>query len=99
MKFLLVFLVIFMVFVANLDSGMLSSVGIDGDIMIGALIALVITGLTVHHNLALIVLILLLCIGANLPQGVLEQWEVDRHTLIATLVALVLLPKIKQLLE
>ena len=99
MKFLLVFLVMFMVIAVNLEDGMLSAIGLDADIMKGALAAWIITGLTIYHRLALVVITLVLCTGANLPQQTLDAWGLDRTVLITTLIVFVMTPKLKQWLE
>lgn len=99
MKFILVFLVTFMVVAANMEEGMIASLGFDPDILKVALVAFVLTGLIFYHNIALVLLVILLAVGANLPQETLNGFGIDRYALIATLIALVALPKIKQWLE
>jgi hypothetical protein len=58
----------FMVVAANIKQGMIAALGFDPDILRVALVAWIITGLTMYRRLALIVLTLILCVGANLPQ-------------------------------
>lgn len=99
MRFLLIFLVLFMVTASNLDEGMVASLGMDPDIIKVALLAFVLTGLTLYHNLALMVLVIALAVMANLPQEVLEGWGVDRTVVIATLVVMVLAPRVQQWLD
>ena len=99
MKFILIFLVMFMVIAANMEHGMIAALGLDPDILKVALIAWIITGLSLYRRLALIVLTLILCVGANMPQQTLDSWGVDRFVLMATLIVFVLVPKIKQMLD
>ena len=99
MKFVLVFLVLFMVIAANMDDGMIAALGFDPDILKVALATWIVTGLIIYHNLALIELTVLLCIGVNLPQETLDSLGIDRQILMATLIVFVLTPKLKGMLE
>ena len=92
MKFALVFFVMFMSIGINLPDGIIARLGMDPNYLIGALIALAITGLIAHRHLALIVLILLMCAGANLPADYAAQVGINRDVLTAGLVAFVLAP-------
>ena len=92
MKFVALFLVIFMSVIINLPDGYLVRLGIDANIMMAALAAIVIAGLTMHRRLALIVLVVLLSVGANLPESATEVIGVNRDFLLAGLIALLLVP-------
>ena len=99
MRFILVFLVLFMSIGVNLPEGIIARMGFEPNYLKAALAAWVITGLTVCHRLALIVLVTLLCIGANLPADWAAQLHINRDALLATLVAIVLTPLFRHHLE
>jgi len=92
MKFIALFLVIFMSVVINLPDGYIARLGIDANIIMATLVALVLAGLTMHRRLALIVLVIGLSLGANLPESAAESIGVNRDYLLVGLVAFVLLP-------
>ena len=97
MKFIALFLVIFMSVIINLPDGYLVRLGIDANVIMAALVALVLAGLTMHRRLALIVLVICLSIGANLPEGAAGSIGVNRDFLLVGLVAFVLLPFVARL--
>jgi len=99
MKFALVFFVLFMSIGINLPDGIIARVGIDPNVLIAALCALVFAGLVAHRHLALIVLITIMCIGANLPADYASQVGINRDVLTASLIAFLLTPYIVQWFE
>jgi hypothetical protein len=92
MKFLALCLVIFISILVNLPGGYLAMLGLDADVLMAALVAIIIAGLTVHRRLFFVVLVVIMSIGANLPEGTIERLGVDREILLAGLVAVVLVP-------
>ena len=92
MKFLALFLVIFISIAINLPHGYLAMLGMDADILMAALVAIVIAGLTVHRRLFFVVLVVVMSIGANLPETTIQRLGVDREILLAGLIAVVLIP-------
>ncbi|MFC1684306.1 hypothetical protein ACFL0R_02390 [Pseudomonadota bacterium] len=92
MKYLALFLVLFVSIAINLPSGYLSLLGMDPDILLAALFAVLITVLTVHRRLFFVVLVVLVSIVANLPDPSIQRLGVDREILLAGLIALVLIP-------
>ena len=92
MKFVALFLIIFMSVVINLPDGYIARLGIDANVIMAALVAFVLAGLIMHLRLALIVLVVCLSIGANLPESAAESFGVNRDYLLVGLVAFVLLP-------
>lgn len=99
MKFLLVFLVLFMSIGINLPEGYIAHLGLEPDYLKVALAAWVVTGLIVYRHLALIVLVVSLSVTANLPVEMLESWGLDRDVIMATLIAIVVLPKFFEWME
>jgi hypothetical protein len=92
MKFVALFLIIFMSVVINLPDGYIARLGIDANVIMAALVAFVLAGLIMHLRLALIVLVVCLSIGANLPESAAESFGVNRDYLLVGLVSLVLFP-------
>ncbi len=91
-KFLLVFLILALVIGVNLSHGMLSEVGMNGNVLIGTLIALVIAGLVSTQGFGLIVLVVVATIAANVPPQIARSIGYDRDIMLAVLVALIILP-------
>lgn len=92
MKHLALFLVLFVSIAINLPSGYLALLGIDADILAAALVAVVLTVLTVNRKLFFVVLVVAMSIGANLPDPTIQRLGVDREILLSGLVAIVLIP-------
>lgn len=99
MRFVLVFLVLFMAIGVNLPDNMLARVGLDPDYLKVALAAWTITALVFHERVALIVVVVALCVGANLPAEVAAGWGIDRDIALAGLVAVVLTPAFRRVLD
>lgn len=92
LKYLFVFLVMFLSIAVNLPDGMISRLGFNANYLLAALVAVALTGLVVHRRLFLVVLVIVCTIGANLPVSVTDSMGVDRDILFATLIALVVIP-------
>ena len=92
MKFVFIFLVLFMTIGVNLPDGMLGRIGIDPSYLVVALAALVVTGLIAHRHLALAILVALMCIGANLPADYAANVGINRDILTAGLISLLVTP-------
>ncbi len=91
-KFLLLFLVLFMTVSINLPGGMIARIGLDPGYLLAALVAIAVAGMVIHRHILLVLLVVLLTIGANLPEGASASLGIDRDYLIATLVGIVVLP-------
>lgn len=94
LKSILVFLVTLMVIAINMPTSIISQLGFEPDILKGALLAWIITGLIVYLRLALIVIILSLVAAANAPPEFAERVGYDRTVVLATLIAVVLAPRV-----
>lgn len=94
MKFLALFLVLFISIAVNLPHGYLAMLGMDPNILMAALVAIVIAGLSVRRRLFFVVLVVIMSIGANLPESTIARLGVDREVLLAGLIAVVLIPYI-----
>lgn len=90
-KAILVFLILFMSITLNLPDSFLVRIGLDANIMLAALVAVVITGLTTHKNLLLTLLVLACCILANMPDTV-ASWGLNSDYFFGVLIALVVTP-------
>ena len=101
MRYILVFLAIFMGFLLNYDSNILAHLGLefDHDVLLIALVAMAITGLTVERRMMIVVLVCIWALVANLPTEIISGWGLDRDYLIAGLVAIVVLPILVSWLE
>jgi|TARA_B100001964_G_C14218798_1_gene594199 hypothetical protein len=64
-----------------------------------ALVAMVMTGLIMHRDLALVVLILFLSIGANMPAEFMLNFGIDRDIFTGILGAIILLPLIARIIS
>lgn len=94
MKFIALFLVLFISIAINLPSGYLAVLGMDTGVLMAALVAIVLTGLTVHRKMFFVVLVVVMSIGANLPESTIQRLGMDREVLLAGLIAMVLIPYI-----
>jgi len=92
MKYLALFLVLFISIAINLPSGYLALLGFDADILLAALVALVLTVLTANRKLFFVVVVVAMSIGANLPDQTIQRLGMDREILLSGLVAIVLIP-------
>lgn len=92
LRFGLVFLTLTLTIGVNLDKGFLTRLGVDPNILIVALIALITAGLIAHRHLALIVLIMIMTIGANVPPEAAAEMGYDPDYLLAGLAALIFTP-------
>ena len=88
----LVFIISFLSIAINLPDSMIARLGFDPDYLMAALVAVAITGLTLHRRMLLVVLVVFCSIAANLPAEVVHGWGLDKDYIIATLAVLVLLP-------
>jgi hypothetical protein len=98
-KITIVAVTIFMIIGANLSNGMMNRLGLDQDILLMALIAFVIAGLTSHRNIALTLLVVVTTFGANVSEETARSIGYNPDYLLAGLVVLVVLPFCCKLLE
>ena len=91
-KFLLIFLILALVIGVNVSHGMLSELGLNGNILLGTLAALVIAGLVSTQGFGLIVLVVIATIAANVPSEFARSLGYNREMMLAVLVALVIMP-------
>ncbi|QKQ27654.1 hypothetical protein [Candidatus Reidiella endopervernicosa] len=94
-KFIFVFLVLFMTITVNLSDGMLARVGIDPNYLYAALASVILAGLTASKPMAMSLLVITVTIGANLPTEYAERIGVNQDFLLATLIALIIAPQFK----
>ena len=99
MKGSLIFLVLMIAIVINLEDNMIARLGFEPTFLKITLVAVVITGLVIHHNLALVVLVLFLSVGANMPAGFMLNFGIDRDILTGFLGAIILMPFIARIIE
>ena len=92
MKFVLVFLILFMTAAVNLPDGMLQGLGMDPKYLMAALGAWVLAGLFTHTRLLLTVMILGLALLVNLSPESLENMGIERNYLLITLLCVAILP-------
>ena len=95
-KFIAIFLVILLAVGANLSDGFLARFGVDANILLVALGALVIAGLIMHQNMAFIVIVCLVALAANVPDEMAQSYGYDPDLLLGLLLALVLIPFISK---
>ena len=91
-KFALVFFTLSICIGINLPEGVLTSYGIDQNILMVAMIAYLIPGLVRHTNITLIFLIIGLAIAVNVPFEFAESVGYDPKLMLVALIALTLLP-------
>lgn len=92
MKYLALFLLLFISIAINLQSGYLAVLGFHPDIMMAAVAAALLTVLTAHRKVFFVVLVVMMSIGANLPDATMQRFGLDREVLLAGLMAIVLIP-------
>ena len=95
----LIFLVLMIAIAINLDDNMIARLGFQPTYLIITLVAVVITGLVIHRNLALVVLVLFLSVGANMPAGFMSNFGIDRDILTGILGAIILVPLIAKIID
>ncbi len=94
-----IFLVLLITIAINLEDNMIARLGFEPTYLIMALVAVVITGLVMHNNLALVVLVLFLSVGANMPVDFMLNFGIDRDILTGILGAIILLPLIAKVID
>ena len=92
MKFVLVFLVIFMTIAVNLPDDMIRGIGIDPKYLLAALATWVFAGLLSNTKMMLVVMVFLVALLANLPQESLDNMGIDRLYLLITLMLIAIAP-------
>lgn len=92
MKYVLVFLVIFLSVAVNLPEDFLNDLGFSPRYLIAALGAWIAAGLLSSKRMLLIVAVAGMALLANLPEATLSSLGVDRVWLIGALVVIVLSP-------
>jgi hypothetical protein len=92
MKYLALFLVLFVSIAINLPSGYLAMLGMDATVLMAALVAVLLTLLTAHRRVFFVVLVVVMSIIANLPDPTIQRFGMDREMLLAGLIAIVLIP-------
>lgn len=97
MKYVALFLVVFISITANLPNGMIARFGVDPNYLIATLAAVVITWLALNRHVLLVVMVGILCIAANVPEATAARIGYDRDIMLATMVALLLIHPIRRL--
>ncbi|MBI3561717.1 MAG: hypothetical protein HY080_08385 [Gammaproteobacteria bacterium] len=92
LRYALVSLVLLLSIAINLPEGMLVRLGVEPNILVVTLAAIIIAGLIAHRHLLLIVLVVGCVAGANLPVALAHQWGINRDVLLATLIGLLVMP-------
>jgi branched-subunit amino acid transport protein len=98
-KYVALFLVIFVSIGANLPSSIIHQIGLEPNYLLAALVAIIFTWLCAHRGAFVVILVSLLFVAANLPEETASGIGYDRDYILATLIAIVLLPYIKRLLD
>jgi len=83
----------------NLEDNMIARLGFQPTFLIITLVAVVITGLVMHRDLALVFLVLFLSVGANIPAGFMLNFGIDRDILTGILGAIILVPLIAKIID
>lgn len=99
MRAAFIFLVLMITIAINLEDNMIARFGFEPTYLVMALVAVVITGLVMHRDLALVVLVLFLSIGANMPADFMLNFGIDRDILTGILGAIILLPFIARIID
>lgn len=84
-RYLLAALIFSMALAVNAPASSLESLGVDRDILMGALVTTVLTGFFAFRDLGFICLMLILTLGANLPREVAAHYGIDTSLLMFTL--------------
>lgn len=92
MRFIMVFLVIFMTVAINLPDNMIRGIGIDPKYLMAALGAWVVAGLLANTKMLLLVLVVGIALLVNLPEASLGNMGIDRTYLIVALICVVAIP-------
>jgi hypothetical protein len=91
LRYLLAVLIFAMALAVNAPASSLASMGVDRGILMGALVATIVTGLYAFKDLGFVCLMLVLIVGANLPAEIAGHFGIDTRLLLVTLVSMVLL--------
>ncbi len=84
---------------ANLPDNMVSRFGVDQPVIIGTLIAIVITWCVANRHVLLVVLVCALAMGTNMNQETAEYMNIDRDILLSALIVLVCMPLIAKAID
>ncbi len=92
MKFVLVFLVLFLTIAINLPDDMIRGIGLDPKYLMAALGAWIFAGLLSNGKMLLVVLVMGMALLANLPAESLNNMGIDRTYLLVTLFCVAIAP-------
>jgi len=92
MQAVLIFFILFLTIAINLPSSVITRMGIDANVLMAALVAVVMTGLISYKNLFLIVLVVACSVIANMPEDIVSSWGLNQEIVFGVLVAIVILP-------
>jgi len=90
LRYLLAALIFSMSLAVNAPADSLTSLGVDRGILMGALVATIVTGFFAFEDLGFACLMLVLALGANLPEEIASYYGIDTDWMLATLVALLI---------
>ena len=76
----------------NVEDNVMARLGFSNDYLLMTLVSMVVAGLLVYRNLALVVLVLFLSLAANAPEDFLMTLSIDRDLITGTLVAIIVVP-------
>lgn len=92
MKFVLVFLVLFMTIAINLPDDMIKGIGLDPKYLMAALGAWIFAGLLSNGKMLLVVLVIGMAMLANLPASSLDNMGIDKTYLLIGLLCVAITP-------
>lgn len=92
MKFVSMFIVLFLTIAANLPSSVIARLGFDADYLKAALIAAVIAALIQHKKLFLVAVVIMCSIFANMPGDILAGWSLNPDYFFVLMLGLILTP-------
>lgn len=90
LRYLLAALIFAMSLAVNAPADSLASLGVDRGVLMGALVATILTGFLAFKDLGFVCLMLVLALGANLPEEIASYYGIDTGWLLATLFALLI---------
>ena len=99
MKVLLVFLMSFLTAGITLARETLAHFGVDTNVLLVTLIAIVIAGLLAHRKLLLVVLVCGMSLTINLPPEILQSHGIKKDVLVIVLMTIIVLPIITKFLD
>lgn len=93
-KFIVLFLLLFLGIVLNMEHSFISRLGFEMNYLVAAGVSFLISWLALNHHVFVVAVLVIMATAANLPEATAAGLGYDRDIMLAALIAVILLPLI-----